>query len=57
MKNSETLWAISFFKMGINVAGIPIKWIIKNSRIWTIRLTTDGYHRVTTTGKIRVIKE
>jgi hypothetical protein len=57
METKKKLWAISFLKIAINVIGVPVNWIIKNSKIWNIRVTTSGNHRVTTDGKIRVIKE
>lgn len=56
MRSSEELWAISFLKMAINFAGMPVKWIIKNSKIWNVRVTTSGSHRVTTDGKIRITR-
>lgn len=56
MKLHEIIWEVSFLKQGISIIGIPIKWVIKNSKIWVIRLTTNGYHRITTDGSIRAIK-
>lgn len=54
MEQHEMLWAISFLKMAIRVAGMPIKWIRQNSRLWNIRITESGATKITEDGRIRV---
>jgi len=54
MEQHETLWAISFLKMAVRVAGMPIKWILMNSKFWNVRIMESGATRITEDGKIRV---
>lgn len=54
MEQHEMLWAISFLKMAIKVAGMPIKWIRMNSKFWNVRVTESGATRITEDNKIRV---
>lgn len=55
MEQHEILRAVSFLKMAIKVAGMPIKWIQQNSKFWNIRITENGLTRITEDGRIRVI--
>jgi hypothetical protein len=42
MKTHEILWAVSFLKMAINVAGMPIKWVKNNSKYWILLIGSTG---------------
>lgn len=54
MEQHEILYAVSFLKMAIKVAGMPKKWIAKNSKFSTLLKDADGKFLNDSNGKILI---
>jgi hypothetical protein len=57
MDENIKLWALSFLKIGVDVAGMPSEWLNKNSKYLCPeggRITTQGFVRRTSDGLFRL---